>query len=62
MPASTWSPGTVVVSAKLGQENLAREIAVACYDRGAHQVQLDYADPWVGRARLRRARRAPWGA
>lgn len=46
---------TVVVSAKLGQEALAREIAAACYDRGAHHVQVDYSDPWVGRARLERA-------
>ncbi len=46
---------TVVVSAKLGQEALAREIAAACYDRGAHHVQVDYADPWVSRARFQRA-------
>jgi aminopeptidase len=50
------APGqTVVVSAKLGQEALAREIAAACYDRGAHHVQVDYSDPWVSRARLQRA-------
>ena len=49
-------PGQVViVSAKLGQEPLAREIAAACYDRGAHHVQVDYSDPWVSRARLQRA-------
>jgi aminopeptidase len=46
---------TVVVSAKLGHEELVREIAAACYDRGAHHVQVDYSDPWVSRARLLRA-------
>lgn len=45
----------MVVSAKLGQEALAREIAAACYDRGAHHVQVDYSDPWVSRARFQRA-------
>ena len=50
------APGqTVVVSAKLGQEELARAIVAACYDRGAHQVQVDYRDPYVQRARLQRA-------
>ncbi len=50
------SPGqTVIVSAALGQEPLARAIAAACYDRGAHQVQVDYSDPHVRRARLQRA-------
>jgi aminopeptidase len=49
-------PGqVVVVSARLGQEALAREIAAACYDRGAHHVQVDYSDPWVSRARFQRA-------
>jgi aminopeptidase len=49
-------PGqTVVVSAKLGQEDLARAIARAAYDRGAHHVQVDYSDPWVSRARFQRA-------
>ncbi|MGI8715315.1 MAG: aminopeptidase [Solirubrobacteraceae bacterium] len=56
-------PGqTVIVSAKLGQEELARAIAAACYDRGAHQVQVDYADPYVGRARLQRAPEAALGS
>jgi hypothetical protein len=44
----------VVVSAQLGQEDLARGV-VAAYDRGAHQVQVEYADPIVGRIRLERA-------
>jgi aminopeptidase len=49
-------PGQVViVSAKLGQEPLARAIAEAAYDRGAHHVQVDYSDPWVSRARFQRA-------
>jgi aminopeptidase len=49
-------PGQIViVSAKLGQEPVAREIAAACYDRGAHHVQVDYSDPWVSRARFQRA-------
>ena len=56
------SPGqTVVVSAALGQEALAREIAAASYDRGAHQVQVDYMDPHVRRARLERAPEAALG-
>jgi aminopeptidase len=50
------APGqTVVVNAKLGQETLARALAVACYDRGAHQVEVSYADPHVQRARLQHA-------
>jgi aminopeptidase len=49
-------PGqTVVVSARLGQEDLARAIAAAAYDCGAHHVQVDYSDPWVSRARFQRA-------
>jgi aminopeptidase len=53
--ANVQSGQTVIVSARLGQAPLAREIAAACYDRGAHQVQVDYSDPWVSRARLQRA-------
>jgi aminopeptidase len=50
------SPGqTVVVSARLGQEDLAPAVVAAAYDRGAHQVQVEYADPIVGRIRLERA-------
>jgi aminopeptidase len=51
----------VLVSAKLGQEDLARAITRAAYDRGAHHVQVDYADPYVGRARLERAPEAALG-
>jgi aminopeptidase len=46
---------TVVVNAKLGQQALARAVAIACYDRGAHQVEVSYADPHVQRARLEHA-------
>jgi aminopeptidase len=50
------SPGqTVVISARLGQEDLARAIAAAAYDSGAHHVQVDYTDPIVGRIRLEKA-------
>jgi aminopeptidase len=55
-------PGqTVVVSARLGQEDLARATAAAAYERGAHQVQVDYSDPIVGRIRLERAPEAALG-
>jgi aminopeptidase len=55
-------PGqTVVVSARLGQEDLARATAAAAYERGAHQVQVDYTDPIVGRIRLERAPDAALG-
>ncbi|MEO6858636.1 MAG: aminopeptidase [Solirubrobacteraceae bacterium] len=50
------APGqTVVVNAKLGQEPLARAIAGAAYDAGAHQVEVNYGDPYVQLARLERA-------
>jgi aminopeptidase len=45
----------VVVSAVLGQEELARAIAGACYDRGAEYVEVNYSDPHVRRVRLTRA-------
>ncbi|HLI59767.1 MAG TPA: aminopeptidase [Solirubrobacteraceae bacterium] len=45
----------VVVSATLGQEALAREIAGACYDRGADYVEVNYLDPHLRRTRLTRA-------
>lgn len=49
-------PGqVVVVNAKLGQEPLARAITAAAYDAGAHQVEVNYGDPFVQRARLERA-------
>jgi aminopeptidase len=47
------APGqTVMVQAKLGQEELARAIAAACYDRGAHHVEVSYEDLHIKRARL----------
>lgn len=50
------APGqTVVVNAKLGQEPLARAIAAAAYDAGAHQVEVNYGDPQVQLARLQGA-------
>jgi aminopeptidase len=50
------APGqTVLVRAKLGQEPLARAVAAACYDGGAHQVEVHYEDPHVQRARLEHA-------
>ena len=45
----------MVVNAKLGQEPLARAIAAAAYDAGAHQVEVNYGDPYVQLARLERA-------
>jgi leucyl aminopeptidase (aminopeptidase T) len=35
----------VIVNAKLGQQPLARAVTAACYDRGAHHVEVHYADP-----------------
>ena len=50
------APGqTVVLNAKLGQEPLARALTAACYQAGAHQVEVHYADPYVQRARLQHA-------
>jgi aminopeptidase len=47
------APGqTVMVQAKIGQEELARAIAAACYDLGAHHVEVSYDDIHVKRARL----------
>jgi aminopeptidase len=45
----------VVVSATLGQEELARAIAGACYDLGARYVEVNYSDPYVRKIRLTRA-------
>jgi aminopeptidase len=46
---------TVVVSATLGQEELARAIAGACYDLGVHYVEVNYGDPYLRKVRLTRA-------
>jgi aminopeptidase len=49
-------PGqTVVLNAKLGQQPLARAIAAAAYDAGAHHVEVQYADPYIQLARLEHA-------
>jgi aminopeptidase len=56
------APGqTVVLNAKLGQEPLARALTAACYEAGAHQVEVQYSDPYVQRARLQHAPEAALG-
>ncbi|HVC88249.1 MAG TPA: aminopeptidase [Gaiellaceae bacterium] len=45
----------VIVTAELGQEELARAVAAAAYDRGAKFVDVDYFDPWVKRVRIEHA-------
>src|ERR1700761_8926774 len=50
------APGqTVSISAKLGQEPLARAVARAAYERGAHQVHVDYRDPHLAKIRYESA-------
>jgi aminopeptidase len=51
----------VVVSATLGQQDLARAIAGACYDVGARYVEVNYSDPYVRKVRLTRAPDAALG-
>jgi aminopeptidase len=49
-------PGqTVLVSAEIGQEEAARAIAAAAYDRGARFVDVVYFDPHLKRARIQHA-------
>ena len=49
-------PGQVMLlSAELGQEELARAIAAAAYDRGAKYVDVNYFDPYAKRARIEHA-------
>jgi aminopeptidase len=49
-------PGQIViVSGELGQEDMARAIAAAAYDRGAKFVDVSYFDPFVKRARIEHA-------
>jgi aminopeptidase len=52
----------IVVSATLGQEELARAIAGACYDLGARYVEVNYSDPRLRKVRLTRAPEAALGA
>ena len=42
-------------TAELGQEELARAVAAAAYDRGAKFVDVAYFDPYVKRARIEHA-------
>ena len=53
--SNTTEGQTVVVSATLGQEALARAIAGACYELGARYVEVNYSDPHVRRVRLTHA-------
>jgi aminopeptidase len=49
-------PGqTVAVNATIGQEEAARAIAVAAYERGARFVDVLYFDPYLKRARIEHA-------
>jgi aminopeptidase len=53
---SNVQPGQIViVTAELGQEELARAIAAAAYDRGAKFVDVNYFDPLVKRVRIEHA-------
>jgi aminopeptidase len=45
----------IVVAATLGQEELVRAIAGACYDLGARYVEVNYSDPYVRKVRLTHA-------
>jgi len=45
-----------MVTAELGQEELARAVAAAAYDRGATFVDVVYFDPRVKRARIQNAK------
>ncbi len=50
-------PGQIfMVTAELGQEELARAVAAAAYDRGATFVDVVYFDPRVKRARIQNAK------
>ncbi len=49
-------PGQImIITAELGQEDLARALAAAAYDRGARFVDVNYFDPLVKRARIEHA-------
>jgi aminopeptidase len=50
-------PGQIfMVTAELGQRDLARAVAAAAYDRGAQFVDVVYFDPRVKRARIQHAK------
>jgi aminopeptidase len=59
---NTTENQTIVVSASLGQQDLARAIAGACYDLGARYVEVNYGDPYVRKVRLTRAPDSALGA
>jgi aminopeptidase len=49
-------PGQEVsVTSAIGKEGLTRELARACYERGAKYVDVHYVDQWVKRQRLAHA-------
>jgi aminopeptidase len=49
-------PGQILmVTAEIGQEETARAVAAAGYERGAKFVDVDYFDPYVKRARIEHA-------
>jgi len=50
--ANVQSGQVVAINATLGQEELARAIAAAAYQRGARYVDVVYFDPLVKRARI----------
>jgi aminopeptidase len=50
--ANVQAGQVVSVSAFIGQEELAREVAAAAYKRGAKFVDVLFFDPWVKRARI----------
>jgi aminopeptidase len=45
----------VMITGEIGQEEMARAVAAAAYDRGAKFVDVDYFDPWIKRARIEHA-------
>jgi len=49
-------PGQVLmITAEIGNEDVARAVAAAGYRRGAKFVDVDYFDPYVKRARIEHA-------
>src|SRR5262252_2971103 len=49
-------PGQVLmVTAEIGNEDVARAVAEAGYRRGARFVDVDYFDPYIKRARIKHA-------
>jgi aminopeptidase len=49
-------PGQILmITAEIGQEDLARAVAAAGYRNGAKFVDVDYFDPYVKRARIQNA-------